>query len=724
MSSLLTILFGVFIISVLVPVMQFFDRGSLPSDVQLDAPNPFGVGILIGFVLIQGLVMLVAKKNWLPAKNILILYLMATIALPMCNVGLVAPMFSALMTTSREKFHRMEDGNVDHIYQWQDPSYAPKLSPEAEQRFENLSDPDYLRENEVLDPKTERIATIKHIRQFFDGKFVDRETKDLYDQPQWGTVDKVKAAWGDIPWEIWGPILMRWGAFATLLLLGTMVLSQVLCRDWIERESLPFPVVQAPLALLMDQKGSNPGLLKNPFLLGGMALAALWLLLSGLAHYKIVELPLEGAVTFQRIDFNAILVREPFSLVKNNYLFLSPLMIGIAYLVHQDILKGSLWVFAALQFMRFLTGQFESSLSSAFGSAWHGNLWPYYPELGTGAAIVFASVLVWRSRSAFTVKKNAGDDFGYIPSRWVIPLSLFVVGGLLLFLLDIGSSGIGTVFVLFMVFVWTFISAVALARCRTEGGLAATGTNLVNNKVLPEKVGWASSLHPDNIRSLVQQEWVTISAFPGMLAAQIEGLYMAKQLSVKPRMLAVAVLTAGICSLSVGLISFVVQAYWLGGLSGYQRFISGMTIPIWNMGGNPANRTNSPVDGLWCAVVIFGAVFMALLLYLRKRYPRFPIPPICFLIITLGTVVFQTGQDNLHPTYSYGPFVCFVWGPMFIAFLAKQMVLRFGGMDLYVRTIPTAHGLVLGQALMIVVWSFYHFLAQPENIGVFTGIFF
>jgi hypothetical protein len=140
------------------------------------------------------------------------------------------------------------------------------------------------------------------------------------------------------------------------------------------------------------------------------------------------------------------------------------------------------------------------------------------------------------------------------------------------------------------------------------------------------------------------------------------------------------------------------------------------------MGGDLVYRKTS-VDVLWCAMVVFGAVLMAALLLVRKRNPKFPLPPICLLLVTLGTVAFQTGLDDLHPTYWSGGYVCFIWGPFLIAFIVKKLVLRFGGMDLYIRMMPLSLGLICGQCLMIVFWNAFHAVTAPENVGVFTGVF-
>ena len=743
LTDALGILFGALLILCLVPTMQWIDRGSVANNLEMDVPNPGGLGLLMGFLAANGLCFVVTRKRLLPKRTALVLYVMLTISLPFCSVGLVTPMVASIQSAARELYHRAEPGGMLHIHEWQKPGYFPKMDDETFQYYLNLREPEFAEEKGIIDPKAESLKTARHLRQFWDGMYVTPETKDEFMDPELGVFGRAAASWQDIPWRVWGRVFARWGAFAVLLMLGTMFLAQILYRDWAERENLPFPVAQVPL-LLIDGNPSGegePSPFRNPFLLGGVAFAFLVLLLSGLAHYQFINIPLDGAVTFQRINFNEIFVREPFSFIKNNYLFLSPLMVGIAFMVHQDILRGCLWVFFALQLARMLAGIFEPSISEGLGASWHGNKWPYYPEIGTGAAIVFALALLWRSRAAFLPdrRKDGRDDqhsgtdstatgssaessVSYLPRRWAGPGLLAAVVGIALFWYRMGTEGLGAVFVVGMVVLWTFVAAVALARCRTEGGLAASGTTLVNDRVTIPGIGSASMIGAANTKALAHGEWLTISTIPGVLASQIEGLYLASRLKVSPRVIAVAVFVAFLVALVVGILSCLVLGYWTGGLNNSQRFFSGMALCMWHMGGDLVYQ-RFEVDWLWCAMVISGAVAMAALLLLRKKYPRFPLPPICLLIICLGTVMFQTGQDNLHPCYSPGPYVCFVWGPMLVAFIIKKLVLRFGGMDLYVRVTPAALGLILGQALMIVFWNVFHLIAAPENVRIFAGVF-
>jgi hypothetical protein len=751
MNQFASILVGTVIIGILVPFMQWLDRGVIANSMETQAPNPLGVGMLVAFVAVNALLFSLVKKRIVKPVTMLILYVMLTVAVPFCSVGVIAPLFGSLQSCAREMYWSGRIGSVKHVYDWQNSDYFPKLSQEGYESYLNLQDPNFIEEQGIIDPKDEVVSVTLPIKQFWSGADVTQVVKDKYANDQWSAVDRARASWGDIPWSIWRNVVLNWGAFLGLIFLGMMLLAQLLHVDWTQRENLPFPVAQLPLALMEEASGkkAQQSLLKNAFFLGGMGVAGLLLLLSGLAHYRILDLPLSGPVTFQRLDFSAILVQEPFSFAKNNYLFLSPLLIGIGLLVHQDILRGTLWVFFGLQAVRLFVGMTESSLSETFGTAWPGNQWPYYPEIGAGAAFVFVAVLVWRSRAAFSFRRqgaggreqenaaeeqSASDDAQptpepktpetgtYFGGRYAGILLLGVIVLMALWWYRMGLVGFGGLFVVFMALFLSFGLAIAITRCRAEGGLAITSTAAINNKLIIEGIGHASVLAPDNVKGLAHNEWMSIATLPNLLAAQIEGLYMANRLRIKPRVVAIAAGVAFAVSVVVGLLSYLVLTYLHGGMKLDQRFYSGMTVVMWKIAGDLVHR-QSDIKWVWCAMIPFGAILMGALLFIRKIKPKFPLPPICLLIVTLGTVGFQTGMDALHRTYTAGPYVCFIWGPFLIAYIIKKLVLRFGGMDLYVRALPAALGLICGQCLMIVFWNIFHAVTNPENVGVFTGVF-
>ena len=83
-----------------------------------------------------------------------------------------------------------------------------------------------------------------------------------------------------------------------------------------------------------------------------------------------------------------------------------------------------------------------------------------------------------------------------------------------------------------------------------------------------------------------------------------------------------------------------------------------------------------------------GGSFMALLLFLRQRFVWWPLHPIGFPIAT---------------TY---PIVAYDWFALFMAWVFKGLILRYGGVRAYRFMVPFFLGLVLGEFFTACMWVF------------------
>jgi hypothetical protein len=403
--------------------MQWLDRGSINNSMELDVPTPGAVGVLVALVLLGGSLSFLAGRRILSSRRLLTVYLMLTIALPFCSVGLIQGFYSSITAVAGEHLDR-QIGTIGKGYESQTEGFYPKIPAEDYDEYIRLFD-----ENSggsEMQRKAQQRELVSPIKRFWAGKYISPEEKARYEDPQWSLADRLRASWAAIPWHVWRPALPRWGLFFALALAGSMLLTQILCRDWTQRENLPFPVAQLPLSLMehadTDHKTPFPSILGSPFFLTAFAVGAALLLVSGLSHYRILNLQLDSAVTFQRVDFNKVFTQQPWTALKPNVLFLSPVMIGLAYMVHQEILRGVVWTFLSLQFVRLMTGAYEKEISTSLGTLWKGNRMPYYPELAAGAVAVFAIVLLWRSRRAISFRsrperRDNADGKAYLPAR-------------------------------------------------------------------------------------------------------------------------------------------------------------------------------------------------------------------------------------------------------------------------------------------------------------------
>ncbi len=144
-----------------------------------------------------------------------------------------------------------------------------------------------------------------------------------------------------IPWNAWIKPLFFWGIFvaamiATLVSIGRMIIGQ-----WLVNERLPFPLVQVQTSLIEPPESGrmlNP-LLRSPGLWIGLGLAFFIQLMNGL-HVYVSEIP---AVPL-KYDFSNIMVDPPFSFLRPDVKAaqLSFMVIGATYFIRSRA-AFSLW---------------------------------------------------------------------------------------------------------------------------------------------------------------------------------------------------------------------------------------------------------------------------------------------------------------------------------------------------------------------------------------------
>jgi hypothetical protein len=83
---------------------------------------------------------------------------------------------------------------------------------------------------------------------------------------------------GSVPWSAWLKPLTLWSAFFLALFVGTMSLISIMSRQWSEGEHLPYPLVQLPMEMVeaTTARGTLANFFSNPLTWVGIALALLY----------------------------------------------------------------------------------------------------------------------------------------------------------------------------------------------------------------------------------------------------------------------------------------------------------------------------------------------------------------------------------------------------------------------------------------------------------------
>ncbi|MFN3421584.1 MAG: DUF6785 family protein, partial [Armatimonadota bacterium] len=113
-------------------------------------------------------------------------------------------------------------------------------------------------------------------------------------------------------------------------------------------------------------------------------------------------------------------------------------------------------------------------------------------------------------------------------------------------------------------------------------------------------------------------------------------------------------------------------------------------------------RSPAPSDIRATTGIVGGILFMLLMTYLHHLLPRFPLHPLGFAM-----------ADSLV--------IRKVWFSVFLGWLIKGLVLRYGGHRVYWAWRPAFIGMVVGELTAAAVWLFIDAIFQRKGHDVFPG---
>jgi hypothetical protein len=251
-------------------------------------------------------------------------------------------------------------------------------------------------------------------------------------------------------------------------------------------------------------------------------------------------------------------------------------------------------------------------------------------------------------------------------------------------LLWAGSAGmaIWTAAIFFGLFL---LFALVYARARAEAGAAMVWLfpfyqhkrmmiNITGSQIYHRFGGWSNL----TIFSLLM--FLSRGYFQSMMAYQIEATKIADEAKIKQRSMAMWLVVALLVGLA-GAYVIHLHAYYTHGANileggttqgGYRTRLAIQEyeqLSSFKLGHKEPDRPRTIAAGA-------GFLITAGLIGLRSIFLRFPLHPLGFAMVT---------------AYG-GP----LWGPFFIVWLIKTLILRIGGMGMYRRLIPFFLGIVIG----------------------------
>lgn len=494
--------------------------------------------------------------------------------------------------------------------------------------------------------------------------------------PEWLVPDSQDAIWKlfeggtrneAVPWELWSKPLLAWGLFIVTLYFLTLCLLVILRKQWVERERLLFPLAILPLEMSETEKGKKmPGFFRNYLTWIGFAIPAFINSINALHNYFNF---------IPRIDLNifVLILRNSVNLNCNPRFE----VIGLSYLLSLDVSFG-VWFFA---FLALLQTGIQRMLGWSIGpiQPFSDPAPPSVAHLALGALFFLVGTSFWNSREhikdvfrkAFRSAHEVDDSSELLSYRTAV---FGTIGGFLLALVWLYTAGMNLL-TSFVFLLSALVIFVGLARIVSQTGLAY-GRATVCAPVFTVNALGTSLVGPGGLTGLgINFAWsADVRTF--VMASAATGLKLAEVTRLEYRRLFWAIIAAILVTLIGSAFAVIKLAYTYGGinLTGWQFIGLPSFAGDWIM----RNINNPEPVHLWhLGFVGIGVALMAFMTFVKSHYIGFPIHPIG---MALGLT---------HPIYH-------VWFSVFIAWLFKSVILKYGGARLYLRIRPFFLGMVLG----------------------------
>jgi hypothetical protein len=451
--------------------------------------------------------------------------------------------------------------------------------------------------------------------------------------------------------------------------------NTLLRKQWTENEKLSYPIIQIPLMVATKTRS----LFSSKLLWYGFALAASIDLLNGLATF-FPALPSIPIVHIDNLGWH--LTERPWSSVGTMWFSLYPFAIGVCFFLPVD-LAFSCWFF-------FLFWKAQRVLVSAFGWQYPGL--PFVNDQTAGGYLALCLVALWVSRRylkelvlhVFGLSKEPRDESKEaLPSR----LATLLLVACLLYL-SLFMHWLGMAWWVIPLFIIIYLAiAIAIARMRAELGPPAHDLHYGGpDQMMPRFFG-AQTLGKPTLMALALM-WFFNRAYRGhAIAPSLEGYKIAQQTRMSARRMLLAMVVALAIGIFAGFWSMLHVGYKYGAdasILGPGRWFG---YEVYRNAHKWIGTPEAPKTGAAIAtgVGILSALFLAVM---RMRFVWWPFHPVGFAV---------SGSWSMEQ----------LWFPIFVSWLLKWTILRYGGAKAYRKAIPFFIGLVLGEFFVGNYWNLH-----------------
>jgi len=529
-----------------------------------------------------------------------------------------------------------------------------------------------------------------------------------------------------IPWGAWVTPFLTWLIPLCCLFALMFGLCLLLRRQWSERERLPFPLAQLPQEMTTGWDGGKAKpFFRDRAVLFGILLVFLLHGWNGLTDYVVLlpRIPLDPML-------DPYLSEPPWRGLTPFWCFLFPSVVGLTFLLSLEV-SFSLWFF----YLVMKCGQL-----AAIRAGWGQTGWDFYGQEGTsgifsqqgmGALIAMVLLGAWMARRSLGKSLRAALGFPSPPAELEeIPPRVPWV------LVACGIVGMVGWLACFGVPVWYSLPAVLLAivmmtgftRICCETGIFYTQisvfpAHLCSMVLTPAAMGahhwfllrvWDRMMVGDQFRVL---------AMPNIMNA----LHLASVTGLKRRSVVAGAALALIVAVPLGFASLLHTGYHIAGgarTTGWafgwymQGECSRMSATLTELESYENRRSEAAAGGSALAAeeqprvakpdtsalgwMALGGIVFAVMAFLRNYLFWWPHP--------IGYVAWMGQWPLINQWFSF-----------FLGWCIKFAAQRYGGMRFYLRARRFFMGVIVGEAVVAVLWLIVAWLAGHSE-GYHIGI--
>ena len=476
----------------------------------------------------------------------------------------------------------------------------------------------------------------------------------------------------------WLPAILIWTGFVLLLLWTMQCVNVILRKQWTDNERLTYPLTKIPLEITDAQpfgrgRSTVPLTKSRLFWLGFVLAAALDTTNALNYYYPGVPALLPSNV----VDLGTSFTTKPLNAISWTPLTYYPFMVGLGLLMPLDFLFSS-WFF-------YIFWKLQAVVVAA--NAWDADpRMPYVNYQAFGAYLLFFVGTLWISRHYFghVVARALGRDSEVDDSdepmryRWAFVGMAGGLAGLVAFSVALGLSW----WLAVLFFLIYFALALAITRMRAELGTPVHDLHFTGPDWALSDVLGTQGMAPGGMAAFSLFFWFNRAYRCHPMPFQLEAFKMAEQTGARREMRAWfwALLLAGGFGMLCAFWALLHNDYLYGmkwnDTSGWDRYAGWLKAP--KPGNTPA-----------LLAIVVGFLFAAFLQAMRVRFFWWPFHPLAY-------AVSGSWEMNL------------LWLPLFIAWITKVLLLRYGGMRTFTGALPFFYGLILGQFIpgsLLNIWG-------------------